>query len=137
MRMGWIYPIVAAGMTFLFWQGLRTSLGIAIFMSVGIAGALVGFSFMRHKAFLYKPQNQALYRDCVVSLSDDEVRQDFTDGSFMAIKLFAVKALRDVGDFYFVFATPKHAIYVPKTAFASAEESHDFADRLKALVPKR
>jgi hypothetical protein len=123
----WLYLLLLVAIAFLLRMGMQMSVGIAIVAAICVVGAGLGMSFMKYKAFLRKPENKQIYRNCVVSLTDDEVRQDFTDESFMAIKLFAIKAFRDLGGFYFVFATPQQGIVVPKTAFESRDDSFQFA----------
>ncbi|HVT14327.1 MAG TPA: hypothetical protein VHE55_18835 [Fimbriimonadaceae bacterium] len=136
-RVLWAYILFAGAVTLLVKLGMQLSLGLAILTGIAIVGIALGFTFIRYKAFLQKPENRQIYRNCVVSLTQEEVRQDFTDSSYMEIKLFAVKTFRDIGDFYFIFATPKHGIVVPKTAFESPEESREFADRVRAAQKRK
>lgn len=136
-RVVWAYLLVAVVVAFLVKTGMQLNIGLAILTGILVVVIAVGFTFLRYKVFLQKPDNRQIYRNCVVSLTQDEVRQDYTDSSFMEIKLFAVKTFRDIGDFYFIFATPKHGIVVPKTAFESPDESREFANRIRAAVKQK
>ncbi|MFI5386783.1 MAG: hypothetical protein ACHQ50_11760 [Fimbriimonadales bacterium] len=133
----WLYLVLLVAIASLIKLGMQLSVPISILTAAGLVGVAFGMSYLKYKAFLGKPENRQIYRNCVVSLTDDEVRQDYTDGSFMAIELFAVKTFREVGDFFFVFADPQHGIVVPKTAFESPEESREFAERMRRAVGKK
>ncbi|HWA82644.1 MAG TPA: hypothetical protein VG820_04385 [Fimbriimonadaceae bacterium] len=137
MRVLWVYVLFAILVALLVKVGMQLNLGLAILTGIAIVGIAVGSAFLRYKTFLQKPENRQIYRNCVVSLTQEEVRQDFTDSSYMEIKLFAIKTFRDVGDFYFIFATPKHGIVVPKTAFESPDESREFAERVRAALKRK
>lgn len=121
-------------MTFLLWQGLQVSVTLGALISIGITLALLGMSFARHKAFLMKPQNRAAFCNSIVSVDENQVRQDYPDGAFLAIELGSVKSFKEIADFYFVIASPRHAIAVPKTAFESPEDSREFAARIRNAV---
>lgn len=131
MRTAWVYPVVAAVIAFLIMGGMPVRLGTAILVGIGLTGAVFGMNYLRYRAFLLRPQTRQVYRNVVVSLSGDEIREHFTDGSHLAIKLYAVKAFRQVGDFYFVLAPRRNGIAVPVTAFESPDESREFADRIR------
>jgi hypothetical protein len=133
----WLYAALIAGLSFLIAAAMHTSIPLAIFSAFLITSLAFAFSFLKYKTYLRRPDNRAIYSGCVAKLTDDEVRQDYSDGSFMAIKLFAVRNFREIGDFYFAFATPKHGIVVPKNAFGSPEESREFANRLRAAAERK
>lgn len=136
-RVFWVYLTLLVAIGLLIRFGLQLDWVMALLTSAAVVGIAFGLTFLKYKNHLRRPENRQLYRNCVVSLTDEEVRQDYTDSSFMAIQLFAVKTFRDIGDYYFVFASPTHGIVVPKSAFESPEESHEFASRLRQAAGKR
>lgn len=136
-RVVWVYLGLLVAIAFLVRLGLQLSVPISILLATGIVGIAFGMSFLKYRAFLGKPETRQVYRNCVVSLTADELRQDYPDGSFVAIKLFAIRSFREVGDFYFAFATPKHGIVVPRTAFESPDESREFAERVRQAAGKK
>lgn len=131
------YGVVAVLIGLLVWKGVGTDLITALLAGVGVTAAVVGYGFLRFKMNLQKPANRALYQDCEVTLSDDEIRQDYGDGSFVAFKSFAVKSVRQIGEYYFVIASGRHVIVALKTAFTSPEESREFFRRASEMVGKR
>jgi hypothetical protein len=135
-RVVWMYLLLITVLTLLLVGGMRLSIPLALLAALVLVGIAFGMSFLRYKNFLRRPANREIYRNCVVSLDDEGVRQDYTDGSFVEIKLFAVKTFREVGDYYFVFANPQYGIVIPKTAFESPEESKEFAERIKTREGK-
>lgn len=136
-RVAWLYAILLAAVSFLLAAGLQMAWPIAVLTGIGLVAVAFALTFSRYKSFLRRPENRQIYRNCVVSLTDEEIRQDYTDESFVAIKLFAIRRFRDIGDFYFVIATPQHGIVVPKAAFESPEESREFAERIRGAVAAR
>jgi hypothetical protein len=136
-RGAWLYVLLWVATSFLLVLGIQMNIALAIVMAFVMVAIAIGLSFIRYKGFLSKPANQQIYRNCVVSLTEEELRQDYTDGSHTAMKLFAITSFRDVGDFYFVFATRQYGIVVPKMAFESIEDSKELAERLRIVVRKK
>ena len=132
-----VYVVLLVAITFLLRMALQLNIVMAVLTSLGLVGIAVGLSFTKYKTVLRKPENRAVYRDSVVTLTEKEIRQDFQDKSFLAMELFAVKSFRDLGDFYFVLASPRHRIVVPKLAFDSIAESREFAERLQQAVRRK
>lgn len=131
------YGVAAALIGLLVWKGVGADIITAMLTGVGVTAAVVGYGFMRFKTNLQKPANRALYQDCEVTLSEDEIRQDYGDGSFVAFKSFAIKSVRQIGEYYFVIASGRHVIVALKTAFASAEESREFFRRASQMAGRR
>lgn len=133
----WIYLALLAGISFLLVVAMSIPVVLAIL--VGLALVLIAFflTYQRYRSFLGKPENRQIYQNCVVSLTDDEIRQDFTNGSHMAIKLFAVTQFRELGGLFFVFATRKYGIVIPRTAFESEDDAATFASRLREAAQKK
>jgi hypothetical protein len=115
---------------------LKLDAALAVLLGLGITLALLGFAFLRFKTSLRRPSNREVLAGTVVRLTDDEVRQDFSEGSFLAIKFFAITKVRQAGEYYFIVADKRNTIAVLKTAFASAEESQEFYRRLQESVRK-
>jgi hypothetical protein len=133
-RVAWLYVAVAILAAFLLKTGLKIDWFLASLFAVGATLVFIGFGFMRYRSALRRPGNRQSITGVVVRLSDDEVRQDYSEGSFLAIKLFAIKKVRQIGDYYFVIADKRNTIPVLKTAFASVEESQEFYQRLLQTV---
>lgn len=121
----------------LVWKGIGADVATALLTGFLITGGFVGYGFVRYKMNLQQPANRAAYQDCEVSLSEDEIRQDYGDGSFVAFKPFAVRSVRQIGEYYFVVASGSHVIVALKTAFTSPEESREFFRRACEMAAKR
>jgi len=130
-RTAWIYAVLFMAVAILVKVGVHLDWLTSILVSAGIVFLAFGISFLKYKAFLNRPSNRQLFSNCIVSLDEREVRQDFPNSSYMAIQLFAVKQFREIGDFYFIFATKEPGVVLPKTAFVSPEESQEFAEKLR------
>jgi hypothetical protein len=131
------YLALAIVLTVLLVFGMNLSIPLAILTALGLVLAAFGLTFMRYRAYLRKPANRQLFENCIVSLDEQRVRQDFPNGSFMEIQFFAIKSFRDIGDFYFIFATRRNGIVVAKTAFESPDESKEFAARVRGAMGKK
>lgn len=131
------YGLLMVVLSLLLTFGLSIAPVMAVLLAIGLVLVAFSLSFVRYRTYLRKPENRHIFNNCVVSLDEDQVRQDFTDGSYMAIQFFAIKTFRELGDFYFIFATRHHGIVVPKTAFESPDESRSFAARVREAMPKK
>jgi len=136
-RIAWMYGILFAVIAILLKVGMAMEWVVAIPTALGVVLAALGFSFLKYRAFLGRPSTRQIYRNCIVSLTEDEVRQDFPDSSYMEIQLSAIATFREIGGFYFIFATPRHGIVVPKASFESAEESREFAEKVRGAAKAR
>lgn len=136
MRVVYVYAGFAVLLAGLLWQGLRMSVGLAIVAALIMLAIGIGMSYMKYLAYLRKPANRHLFTGCRVSLSEEELREDFEDGSHITFKLFAITEVREISDYYFIFATKQHAMVVPRTAFSSPEEAQVFAATIKSAIGK-
>lgn len=133
-RVLWVYVLLMAVVSVLAVVGLHMNVGLGIVTGLILVGVAFGMSFARFKKMLSRPDHRRLFQNCIVSLTDESLRQDYPDDSYMEFKLFAITAFRDLGDFYFVFATPRNGIVVPKTAFESIEQSREFANKIQSVL---
>jgi hypothetical protein len=136
-RAVWIYLLMVVVLSVLLAVGMSMGVVMAILLALALVLVAFGLSFMKYRSFLRKPENRRIFSNCVVSLEGDQLRQDFSDGSYVAIQFFAIETFRESGDFYFIFAKRPHGIVVPKTAFESPEESQEFASRIREVVRRK
>jgi hypothetical protein len=132
-----IYVVVSILLAFLLWGGLHLGPVIALLLAIAMMAVAIGLSFTRYVAFLKRDQNRQLFSRCQVMLLDDRLREEFSDGSFVEFQLFAITEIRALGDFLFIFASKKHAMVVPKTAFASPEEVQVFIATIRDGMVKQ
>lgn len=132
-----LYVGMAIALTLLLIFGLSIPISVAIMLAIAMLVVALCMSYTKYVAFLRKDSNRHLFTDCRVTLAEDELREDFSDGSHIAFKLFAITEVREVNNFFFIFATKKHAIVVPRSAFADGDEAQIFAAAVKSRIGRQ
>ncbi len=95
---------------------------VAVAILVGLPGLYV-FRFYR---FAFKSDNQPFFEEREATLDDEGLSVHFDDGTTDTVPWDRVLRVRNAAEYLLVYVTRRQFVFIPKTAFPSAEDLNTF-----------